>query len=368
MLATIREFCLSGAKGVFSNFKGLFDVFPTSVISIAKDIEHICMAVDSIVASEPQIVDIPSPVYAIGDIHGNLEDLMTLEKSLWPTVPFMAGPNLLFLGDYVDRGRWGFECTIYLFCLKILAPSKVTLLRGNHEVRHIQRQYSYHSEVLHKYGRYFGSLFFERTNHAFEQLPCAAIVDRRIFCSHGGIPFTGIGKPVHELIKNVPKGVKDPESVEAASLIWDLMWSDPVENHVMREEFKFFTDFFTFDKSMGASSTDTPPRTSSITDLTVLKQYEVGFLPNRSRGCAYLFNEFAFETFCTVNLFTHMIRAHQVSMEGYRFNFHHRVVTVFSCSHYCGIDNQSAVVQVADGRMRVIQLNTSKNQSATSKT
>jgi len=41
-----------------------------------------------------------SMLYAVGDIHGEVEKLdMLLEK-----LPLQAGDRLVFLGDYVDRG------------------------------------------------------------------------------------------------------------------------------------------------------------------------------------------------------------------------------------------------------------------------
>jgi len=36
----------------------------------------ICEAVRTVVASEPKVVDVQSPVYVFGDLHGNYKDLM----------------------------------------------------------------------------------------------------------------------------------------------------------------------------------------------------------------------------------------------------------------------------------------------------
>lgn len=43
------------------------------------------------------------------------------------------------------------ECITYLLCLKLMAPSQFTLLRGNHELREIQQDFTFTKECIDKF-------------------------------------------------------------------------------------------------------------------------------------------------------------------------------------------------------------------------
>ncbi|KPM08795.1 Calcineurin-like protein phosphoesterase [Sarcoptes scabiei] len=302
----------------------------------AEDLWKLLMAIyndiNSLLIAEKKCQKIKSPCYIMGDIHGNLEDLFSLEKVLWRQLP-CVGANYLFLGDYVDRGQWGFECAIYLFAFKILCPRKVTLLRGNHEVRLLQTHYTYRRECVNKYGEIHGLKIWELTNRIFDKLPVCAVVDEAIFCAHGGLPHT-----VNEIdkITKIKQELRDPERESPAA--WEILWSDPCH----MQQFLEIADLLNFD----AKKSD-------------------GFIKNTKRGTAFLFNEIGLNHFLRKNGLTHVIRAHEVPPLGYTFHFGDKCATIFSCSHYCGNDNECACVLVDTQRIRVIHLDTVNNASAT---
>lgn len=68
-------------------------------------------------------------IFAIGDIHGRLDSMQALLGRLLTLDP---GAQLVFLGDYIDRGPQSREVVDALIALKAERPDTV-LLMGNHE-------------------------------------------------------------------------------------------------------------------------------------------------------------------------------------------------------------------------------------------
>jgi len=250
----------------------------------------ICKRVEAFFLHEPSLLHLQAPINIVGDIHGQFLDLLRyFEEGGFP-----PNANYLFLGDYVDRGRMGIECTILLFCYKLRYPDRFFMLRGNHECSQISRMYGFYDECKAKYNEDCWSYF----NDVFRTLPLAAIVSNRLFATHGGL------SPDLQSLDDIDK-IQRPTDVPINGLLCDLLWADPNP------------DIDSWDIS--------------------------------DRGVSFLFGKFTLEQFLAAYDFDLFVRAHQVVEEGYEFfpRNSRRLVTVFSAANYCGsFDNAGAMLLV----------------------
>lgn len=75
--------------------------------------------------STPLVADDGPATYVIGDIHGCLQPLQRLIHKIDP----QPGDEVVFIGDYIDRGPHSREVVEYLLTL----PHRCVFLLGNHE-------------------------------------------------------------------------------------------------------------------------------------------------------------------------------------------------------------------------------------------
>ena len=69
--------------------------------------------------------------FAIGDVHGMLAPLQALLARI--AAEAVAGDTVVFLGDYIDRGRDSKACVQAILDFEAASPADVVCLLGNHE-------------------------------------------------------------------------------------------------------------------------------------------------------------------------------------------------------------------------------------------
>lgn len=240
------------------------------------DVKELCLLARQILDKEDNVYKIPAPCTIVGDIHGQLFDLLELFR-VSGNAP---DTNYVFMGDYVDRGYHSVETFLLLLILKIKYPKRIALVRGNHESRQITQVYGFYDECLRKYG---SVNVWRYCTDVFDLLPLASLVDEKIFCVHAGLtPNLSTVEEMREIERRC--------EVPHEGSMCDLLWSDP-------------------DDISGW-----------------------GLSP---RGAGFLFGGDVVAQFNAVNKLELICRSHQLVMEGYKAMFNDTLVTVWSAPNYC---------------------------------
>lgn len=245
-------------------------------------------------SQEPLLLEIRGNFIVVGDIHGNVEDLLRI----FTKFGYPPKTNYVFLGDYVDRGDSSLEVILTLCCLKLRQPQNIYLIRGNHESESMTTNYGFRTECRARANNRIYNQFLDM----FKELPCAILLNQTVFCVHGGISKDL--KSIDQLRNRKKPGRAIPNS----GIICDMLWSDPCDS---------VDTFIESDRNVG-----------------------------------YIFGAKPLASFCSDNDIELVVRSHESCQDGFRWLFEDnqaargKLLTIFSSSNYIGEDNKSAVLYV----------------------
>ncbi|KAI9261231.1 Metallo-dependent phosphatase-like protein [Helicostylum pulchrum] len=256
------------------------------------DMRQVCNKLKEILAEESTVVPVNAPVTLCGDIHGQFYDLI----KIFEVGGDLPNTSYIFMGDFVDRGRYSLETLTLLLLYKIKYPDRITLTRGNHESRNVTRVYGFYDECLAKYQN---AKVWEWCCTVFDYLPLAAVIDGSVFCVHGGLSPE---LPSIDSIRTLFRMQELPQSGGHC----DLLWSDP--------------------------------------------ETQVDAWALSPRGGGYLFGPLPTTSFCQNNGIDLIVRSHQLVDEGYNYPFEEgNLVTLWSAPNYCyRCGNKAAILKIPD--------------------
>jgi protein phosphatase len=216
----------------------------------------------------------------IGDLHGDLESLIDIFKmsNFLQKMSKNTDAILIFLGDYGDRGEYSKEIYYTVLKLKLLFPTQVILMRGNHEGPEdlMASPHDLPVEFEVKFGEKWTSVY-AKIRELFACLYNAVLVEERYLIIHGGLPPR-------------TRGIKDLAFAHVTHpkqrVLEDMLWSDPDD---------------TVKEACGSP-----------------------------RGAGRLFGEkVTNEVFRRFNVKI-LIRGHEPSKEGFKIDHHGKILTLFS--------------------------------------
>ena len=260
-----------------------------------EEIKELIFNAKLILKNKPNLIQFnhKDKILLIGDIHGKFDSLISIQK-LINRNNYQYYQKIIFLGDYVDRGPKQIQSINYVLLLKLLFPNKIILLRGNHETTSMNRYYGYYNVVCKELGKEIFDIYTD----LYGNFPLASFSDTGIFCVHGGIPET------LENIKQINEINRFYSDVDFNdNILMQLLWNDPTAAD---------TDYFI----------------SSLRGPTIKR-----------------FGLKAFQDFILNNNIKLFIRAHEAFLEGYKYFFNKKLLSIFSASKYRA-NNQAIVAEI----------------------
>ncbi|PAA69861.1 hypothetical protein BOX15_Mlig015950g1 [Macrostomum lignano] len=287
----------------------------------AQDCLIVChMAIKYLSSSTSVCVQTDSPINIVGDLHGQFHDLLRFFDQLGQ--PPQA--KFLFLGDYVNKGKFSLEVIVLLLSLMLMYPDSVVLLRGSSECASKCSHYGFKDELIGRFGANSGTSVFVGFLRCFQWLPLAAIVGGKLLCCHGGVspsfelePFAS-GQPETnaDLLNNK---IERPFELQQFGLACDLLCSDPMKSPA-RDNFEV-----------------------SVPEGERLKLNWV----TRGRSCSYHFSKEALSEVLRILNLSLLIRGKCHGPDGFNVLLDRRCVALISSTDYLGQKkNNASVLQI----------------------
>jgi protein phosphatase len=243
-------------------------------LQVLEDATDVLSGAGALVKLEPT-----GTAIVVGDLHGDLTSLNTIiQQSGFLTLMANHEPvRLIFLGDYVDRGEQSPAVYFTVLSLKLAFVEQVVLLRGNHEGPADLKAQPHDLPLFlqHRFKEHWSKVY-EKMCQSFNCLSIAAYVNGRYLMVHGGLPE----------VCSLQDLAQAPNLHPNQPFLEQLLWNDPDE--------------------------------------------QVHGNVASPRGAGNLFGKDTTNTVLTRLNAKILIRGHEATPDGYKFNHDGKVLTLFS--------------------------------------
>ncbi len=280
-----------------------------------KELVKTCNAVTPLLKNDGHVPSVNGPTIVVADLHGDFKAAKFYCDKFLEKLKSNPNTNIVFLGDYIDRGGNSIEILYMLFKLKIAFPKNVYLLMGNHESyqwgpRHPE---SLSMEIVNQYSTNANQITKTLYHDVFKCLPFAAVVNDSVFCVHGGISASRENKtePIKlQQIRDLPPcSAIDINKIEddGTSILGVASSDGFILNNLLWAEFRDNTAM-AFDSKIDGG-----------------------------RNYSYPFGPDAVSAFLKKNQLKLMVRGHSHPANGKEESSDHKVITLLSAPRYCGV-------------------------------
>jgi hypothetical protein len=183
-------------------------------------------------------LEIPKRLVVVGDIHGDYGALNSILSRINYERYLSDDHNkLIFLGDYIDRGRRSPE-VLYAVCfLKARFPQSVILMRGNHEApdEFPFPSHDFPFRIMDLFGRdQSTALYYQKILPFFHLLYLSVVIKNCFVIVHGGVPsqLPRDGPEAIETLSNAQANHITTETME------EILWNDPRDSFTDNGDFE----------------------------------------------------------------------------------------------------------------------------------
>jgi len=219
--------------------------------------------------------------YFVGDIHSDDFIIRRILENcdFFKKIVFGKNIRLIFLGDYVDRGKEHLKTIGEILILKYIFPGNIYLIKGNHDGGFLESDgvklcvgkpledkmedyFILFLDILTKKNGSFSKDLIKKYLELFNSMAIIDIIimkDKIILGAHGGLPRPHRErKDIYGYIKSI-MDLTDESIVDniGKTIVQNILWSDPLRgDQELREDsgrFRFKEEeFYEFSRILGA--------------------------------------------------------------------------------------------------------------------